>query len=72
MIIIQVEKTNYINNITVNGCRTTKTITIQDIVCGLHRGVHRLSDIKIGYTFGSRCRKMGTYGERVTNKTYIL
>lgn len=72
MIKIQVEKTNYINNITEKGCFTTKAVNTQTIVCGMHRGVNRLSDVKIGYNFGSRCRKMDTYGERVTGVTYIL
>lgn len=72
MIKIEIQKTNIVNTITNNGCFTTKAVNTQTIVCGMHRGVNRLSDVKIGYNFGSRCRKMDTYGERVTGVTYIL
>ena len=71
MIKIELEYTNYINNIKENGCFTSERKTTQTIICGMHRDVNRLSDVKIGYSL-HRNRRMYEYGERVTGVTYIL
>lgn len=71
-ILIEIKFENPTNIITENGCYTKVYSRTQTIACGMHKGVNYLSDVKIGYSLGVRNRKMYEYGERVTNKTYIL